>query len=227
MPGKPGAGTQSLSRNATIGVVGEPQTSVAGCRDTPVGRVSRQPCVRALGLGGDRVRVRRPVVDDDHRPAARQRRQAVAQLIAASVHGNHDRQLGASVVGQRRVGIEQPGVEQPSRQQPLIARVADRPAQRPACDEPGAAGREREQPQGRAAEQQLAVAERPQVRGRAQPPTSWDRGPVHPRDKTRVGAIDGAGGRGWSDRPETGQDGSVSAYDERPWLSLYAERPPA
>ena len=180
----------------------------------------------ALRLGGDRIGVRGSVVDDDHRPAVRQRSQARAQLIAASVHGNHDRQLGGSVFEQRRVGIEQPGVEQPSRQQPLIARVADRPAQRPSCDEPGAARREREQPQGGAAEQQPAVADRPQIRGRAQPPTCWDRGPGHGWDKTKVDVSAAPTDADGLIGPKSGQDDRVSAYDERPWLSLYAEGRP-
>ena len=188
-PGNPGEGTQSLSRNTTIGVVAR-RRPVLRAAETPwlVGCRASRALARwasaaiASGLGDPSS-----TTITGQRPDSAARHSRSSSLRACT---------GTTIVSSALPSSDSGGSESNSpasssrRASSLSSRASPtgRPNDQPATS-PAAAGREREQSQGRAAEQQPAVAERPQVRGRAQPPTSWDRGPVHPRDKTRVGAI--------------------------------------
>ena len=152
---QPVGGTQSLSRNATssLRTCARPVLRAGAGPPFRSRRSSGAPC--AAATLADRGRVRRPVVDDQHRVASTERGEASVELVGAVAHRDDDGDVGgAARRGRPRVG--QPGVGEPTGQRRAAADVRTGPALSSA--QAGASGRRQPQhPRRRPAEQRVLV----------------------------------------------------------------------
>ena len=176
-PSHPSDGTQSESTKATIGLSDAARPALrAPAGPTLVASPTKRRAV-ALGDPPGGARVGRRVVDDDARQVPECAEQAL-QLRRPVPHGHHDRDVvgaGGAGAGAPRLRDEGARRDEATRQQPRRGAPAEGGTRPPAVHEIPGTGRNPEEPERAAAQQDRPLVERHRRRILAQPEARRER----------------------------------------------------